>query len=109
MPSGSLTIEQVLAILAETPPRIAALTAGLAPAQLYTASSLGEWSARDVLAHLLAVLKPLPPEGWTRTATVIDMVGRQFERTVYYYAEWLAHHERPHIKQIERIINTVRV
>jgi hypothetical protein len=37
------------------------------------------------------------------------MVGRQFERTVYYYAEWLARHERPHIKQIERIVNTVRV
>jgi len=159
-----LTIEQVLTTLAETPPRLAALTAGLAPAQLLAAPSSGAWSARDVLAHLcacsdmwgkymrmiiaedrptyrgvnprawikktdyleqefqplfqayaaqrtelLAVLQPLPPAGWTRTGTVIDMVGKQFERTVYYYAHWLAHHERPHIKQMERIVNTVRV
>jgi hypothetical protein len=107
--SKPLTIEQILTLLAETPSHITALTAGLAPAQLHTAPSPGEWSARDVLAHLLAILKPLPPEGWTRTATVIDMVGRQFERTVYYYAEWLAHHERPHIKQIERIVNTMHM
>ena len=52
MPERSLTIEQVLIMLAETPPRIAALTAGLAPAQLRTAPNQGEWSANDVLAHL---------------------------------------------------------
>ena len=33
MRSRSLTIEQVVTLLAETPPRLAALTAGLAPAQ----------------------------------------------------------------------------
>ena len=52
MPKRSLTIEQVLTLLAETPRRIAALTAGLAPAQLHTAPNHGEWSANDVLAHL---------------------------------------------------------
>ncbi len=36
MRSRSLTIEQVLTLLAETPPRIAALTADLSPAQLHT-------------------------------------------------------------------------
>ena len=52
MPGRSLTIEQILSRLAEGPRRIAALTAGLGPAQLHTAPSTGEWSANDVLAHL---------------------------------------------------------
>jgi hypothetical protein len=46
------TIEQLLAQLAETPARLAALTAGLAPEQLRAAPGPGEWSANDVLAHL---------------------------------------------------------
>ncbi|MGH2486961.1 MAG: hypothetical protein ACRDHE_13205, partial [Ktedonobacterales bacterium] len=54
VPSGSLTIEQVLILLAETPPRLAGLTASLAPAQLRTIPSPDEWSANDVLAHLRA-------------------------------------------------------
>lgn len=54
MPSRSLTIEQVLTLLAETPRRIATLTAGLVPAQLHTAPNHDEWSANDVLAHLRA-------------------------------------------------------
>jgi hypothetical protein len=76
MPRRSFTIEQVLTALAETPPRIAALTAGLAPAQLHAAPSPGEWSSNEVLAHLractdlLAVLEPLPREAWSRSATV---------------------------------------
>jgi hypothetical protein len=157
-----LTIEQILTMLAATPSRLAALTAGLAPAQLHTAPSPGEWSARDVLAHLracadmwgkyiveilsedrptikavnpttwikktdyreqefqpslqafttqraslLAVLKPLAPDAWSRAATVTG-AGKPRERTVYTYAQWLANHERPHIKQIERIVNTMR-
>ena len=47
-----LTIEQALTLLAEAPPRLAALTAGLAPAQLQTRSSPTEWSLNDILAHL---------------------------------------------------------
>jgi hypothetical protein len=54
VPNKTLTIEQVLSLLAETPLRIAALTAGLAPAQLHTAPALDKWSANDVLAHLRA-------------------------------------------------------
>ena len=54
MPGRSLTIEQVLTLLAETPPRIAALTADLAPAQLHTPTKHDEWSANEVLAHLRA-------------------------------------------------------
>jgi hypothetical protein len=48
----SLTSEQVLNLLAATPTRIAALTAGLAPAQLQTPLNHDQWSANDVLAHL---------------------------------------------------------
>ena len=161
MSSRSLTIGQVLTMLAETPPRIAELTASLTPAQLRTSPNEGEWSANDVLAHmrscadmwggciatilaedrptiravnpttwikqtdypqlefgpslhafseqragLLSVLEPLAPEAWARTATVTG-AGRALERTVLSYADWLAHHERPHIKQIARIANTI--
>ena len=45
MPGRSLTIEQVLTLLAETPPRLAALTAGLAPEELQTRPTPDEWSA----------------------------------------------------------------
>ncbi len=161
MPNKSLTTEQVLTLLAATPQRIAALTADLAPAQLRTAPSLGEWSANDVLAHLracadvwgsciaamiaedrptlravnpvtwiqktdylelefrpslrsfakqradlLALLEPLSPEGWSRSATVTG-AGRALVRTVLFYAQWLAGHERPHVKQVERIVTTM--
>ncbi len=161
MPSRSLTTEQVLTLLAETPQRIAALTADLSPAQLLTSPTHDGWSANDVLAHLracadvwgncivamvsedmpalravnprtwikktdylelefrpslrsfatqradlLAVLEPLPHEGWLRGATVTG-AGKPLQRTVLFYAQWLARHERPHVKQIERIVNTI--
>ena len=54
MPRKSFTSEQILSMLAETPRRIAALTAGLAPDQLCTIPSDGEWSANEVLAHMRA-------------------------------------------------------
>lgn len=158
-----LTIEQILTMLAATPSRLAELAEGLAPAQLLASPEPGEWSARDVLAHLracadmwgkyivvilnedrptfkavnpttwikktdyreqefepslqaftaqrtdlLAVLKPLAPDAWSRTATVTGS-GKPRERTVYTYAQWLANHERSHIKQVERIANAVRM
>ena len=150
-------------MLAATSARIADLTEGLPPAHLLTPPQPGEWSARDVLAHLracadmwgkyivviltedrptfqavnptswikqtnyreqdfhpsllaftaqraelLAVLEPLPPEGWSRMATVTG-AGKPRERTVHAYAQWLAHHERSHLTQIERIVNTLRM
>ena len=124
MPPRTLTTEQVLSLLAETPLRLEALTADLAPARLQSPPVDDEWSANDVLAHLracadvwggciaaiiaeerptlravnprtwitqtnyrdqefrtslrafaaqraepLAVLEPLPLEGWSRAAT----------------------------------------
>jgi hypothetical protein len=162
VPSRSLTTEQILTLLAETPPRIATLTAGLAPAQLHTPPNLDEWSANDVLAHLracadvwgncvvamiaedtptlravnpltwikktdylelefrpslrsfttqradlLAVLEPLPREGWSRTAAVTG-AGKPLQRNVMFYGHWLARHERQHVKQVEHIVNTMR-
>lgn len=155
--SNSLTVEQMLVMLEEAPPRIAAVTAGLTPDQLHAAPGPGEWSAREVLGHmlacndiwgksirtilaedrpkfqavsprtwikktdyleqefqsllevftkersdLLAVLRVLAPEDWLRSATV-SVAGKPFERTVLYYAEWLATHERSHVKQVARI------
>ena len=157
-----LTIEQNLSILAITPVRLAGLTRGLTAAQLLTAPGPGEWSARDVIAHLracsdmwggyilqilrqehptfkavnpttwikqtnypeqefqpslqaftaqrdelLAVLKPLPPEAWSCTATVTG-AGKPLELTLHSYAQRLASHERTHIRQIETIVNTLR-
>lgn len=57
-------------------------------------------------AELLAVLEPLPPDGWSRAATVTG-AGKVLERTVLFYAQWLARHERQHVKQLERIVNTI--
>lgn len=157
------TNEQILNLLADAPARLASLSTGLTPAQLKAPPEPGEWSARDVLAHLracadmwgkyialilsqdrptfkavnpttwiekttyrelefqpslqafsvqraelLAVLEPLAPEAWSRSATVTG-AGKPLERTVYTYALWLANHERTHIRQIERITNRMRV
>jgi hypothetical protein len=159
--SRAFTIEEVLALLAATPPRLAALAARVEPAQLQAAPAPAEWSANDVLAHLracadvwgdciavmlaedrptlravnprtwikqtdyrdlafapslrafatqraelLAVLEPLPPADWSRAATVTG-AGNVLERTVFSYAQRLARHERPHLKQVERIVDTL--
>jgi hypothetical protein len=159
---SSLTVEEVLAALATTPARLAALTFGLAPVQLRAAPDHDVWTANDVLAHLracadvwggciaamlaeeqptlrainpttwiertdyralelepslrafaaqraelLAILKPLPPAGWSRAATVTG-AGKPLERTVLSYAQRLAGHERPHVKQVERIVAAMR-
>jgi hypothetical protein len=48
----SRTIEQILTMLTAAPGHLADLTEHLQPAQLLTPPAPGEWSARDVLAHL---------------------------------------------------------
>lgn len=52
MAAKTLTIAEVLTQLAETPRRLAELTAGLRPAQLRASPGGEEWSANEVLAHL---------------------------------------------------------
>ncbi len=59
-------------------------------------------------ADLLVVLELLPPEAWSRAATV-TMVGKDLERTVQDYAARLVVHERSHVKQIGHIANTMRL
>ena len=58
-------------------------------------------------AKLLAVLEPLPPEDWSRAAAVTG-AGKVLERTALFYAQWLARHERTHLKQFKHIVNTVQ-
>ena len=163
VPESSLTFEQLRTMLAAAPPRIAALTDGLAPALLHTPPAPDERSANDVLAHLracadvwgrsmltmlaqdrptiraisprtwirktdypeqefgpslhafatqraelLAVLELLAPEAWSRAATMTG-AGKPLEQTVLSYAQGLALHERPHVKQIERIVQTMQM
>jgi DinB superfamily len=54
-------------------------------------------------AELLAFLRPLPKEAWSRGATVTGG-GRPRERTVMDFARRLANHERSHVKHIARIV-----
>ncbi len=54
MASRDLTVDEIMAILPETPRRIAALTDGLSAARLRTSPEPGAWSVNDVLAHLRA-------------------------------------------------------
>lgn len=56
---------------------------------------------------LLAILEPLPPERWVRAA-IVRGAGKVLERTVLSYAQWIAIHERPHLKQIARIVKKIR-
>ena len=57
---------------------------------------------------LLIILEALPKKSWLRSATVTG-AGKPLERTVFFYAHWLAIHERTHVKQIGRIANTMRI
>jgi hypothetical protein len=49
-----------------------------------------------------------PLEGWSRAA-IVTGAGKPLVRTMHTYAQWLATHERPHVKQIERIVFTMRM
>jgi hypothetical protein len=54
MATTPLTLEEIRVQLPATPRRLAALTAGVAPAKLRSRPAPGEWSATEVLAHLRA-------------------------------------------------------
>jgi hypothetical protein len=56
---------------------------------------------------LLTVLESLSPEGWARSATV-TAVGSPLEKTVQSYAERMARHERGHIRQFQKTVNTLK-
>lgn len=54
-------------------------------------------------AKLLARLRPLPKAAWSRSATVTG-AGRPRERTALEYGQWLANHERTHVRHISRLV-----
>ena len=51
-----------------------------------------------------AVLLPLPADAWERTAIVTGMVGETYDRSARYYADWMAGHERAHLKSLPGIV-----
>lgn len=56
---------------------------------------------------LLAVLESLSPKDWARTNTLIG-AGKPLHQTLLSHADGLARHERAHLKQIERTLNTLK-
>ncbi len=56
-------------------------------------------------AGLLEVLETLPPEVWQRTATVTVPPGAVYEYSTRYYGDWMAGHERAHLKHMARILD----
>ena len=57
-------------------------------------------------AELLAVLEPLSNKAWSRAA-IVTGAGAVLERNALFYAQWLARHERPHLKQVERVVRAM--
>ena len=58
--------------------------------------------------ELLTILEPLKPKTWLRSA-VVTGAGKPLELTVHSYVDRMAIHERPHLKQIKRIADTIRI
>jgi len=57
-------------------------------------------------AALLTLLRSLRRKDWSRAATVTG-AGAPLERSILFYADWVARHERPHVEQVEQIANTL--
>jgi len=58
---------------------------------------------RTQRARLLRYLKALPRRSWSRTA-LITGGGLPRERTALFYAQWVAGHERAHVRQLTRAL-----
>jgi hypothetical protein len=58
--------------------------------------------------ELLAILEPLKSKVWLRSA-IVTGAGRPLELSLHSYADRMAHHERPHLKQIRHIANSFRM
>jgi hypothetical protein len=84
---------------------------GMNPRAWQTQTDYFDWKFRPAFgvfsaqrAELLEVLEPLPPNAWKRTATVSAPPGLVYEYSVLYYGDWMARHERSHLKHIARIM-----
>ena len=58
-------------------------------------------------ANLLTLLEALSPNDLSRAATLRG-AGKPIERTLRGFAQRIAIHERPHIKQIDRALKVIR-
>ncbi len=56
---------------------------------------------------LMGRLRLLEPQDWLRAATITG-AGRPLQWTVLSYAERMARHEGPHLKQVRRAVEAVR-
>lgn len=108
LPTKPLTIGRVLSLLARTPPpRAIDPKTGIKRTDDPDLEFRASWRAFATRrAALLAILEPLPPEGWSCAATVTG-AGEGLARTVLSYRQRLARHERSHLKQIERIVGGI--
>jgi hypothetical protein len=84
---------------------------GMNPRAWQTQTDYFEWkfapafeAFRAQRAELLEVLEPLPASAWKRTATVSAPPGLVYEYSVLYYGDWMARHERSHLKHMARIL-----
>jgi hypothetical protein len=55
-------------------------------------------------AELLAVYEPMPLAAFERTATVTAPPNKVYENSALYYADWMARHERSHLRHIGRVL-----
>jgi hypothetical protein len=81
----------------------------MSPRTWQTKSGYNEWQFRPAFddfkikrAELLELLDATPTENWSRTATVKVPPNKVYEYDVWYYADWLAGHERSHVRAMER-------
>ena len=88
---------------------------GMSPGTWQKQTDYFEWEFRPAFeafraqrAELLEVLEPLPPQAWESTATVSVPPKQIYEYSTLYYGDWMARHERGHLKHMKRIIDTVR-
>jgi hypothetical protein len=58
-------------------------------------------------AELLEIVEPLPPEAWQRTAAVSVPPRSLYEYSTRYYGDWMAGHERSHLRHIARILKAL--
>ena len=56
---------------------------------------------------LLVILDGLSADAWQRTASVSVPPRQLYERSVQYYGDWLAEHERTHVRSLPGIIARV--
>ncbi len=55
-------------------------------------------------SELLEALEPLPAADWERTATVQVPPNKVREYSILYYGDWMARHERSHLRHMARIL-----